>query len=197
MSHHSKLSDLTLEALKESLYAAETLISFSKKSDPEIWGTLDNGCLGYPAAILLFSYIETIGCVYTNRSREKSFMVLREPIFESQNISEPNCKSLYGTYRNTLVHNLSLPKHVHLQVDYNNPTSFNVANTGRKNEAVINSINLFALLNLCKRSFEKVKLDFEKKSAVSEIMKNISFKDLQNSDPPFDTTITPSGNCTI
>lgn len=193
MARHNNLASLNYEALKECLKAAEMLISYSKQSEPELWGEKDNGCLGYPAAILLFSYIEAIGCIYVNRGNGNSFKVLREPIFDSQPISEYLCRMIYETYRNKLAHNLALPENVFLQVDLNNKTVFNISNTGKNPKEAVNSINLYALLELCKQTFDRLPAAFEEKFRESEPMKFVTNKNLSKSNPPFSVGTNPSG----
>lgn len=187
MAIHSNLPKLNYAALGETLLAAEILIAYDKTKHPEMWGN-DTGCLGYPAAILLFAYIESVGCIYINRGNGNSFKVLREPLFESQHLSEPLCKMLYETYRNKMVHNIALPKNAYLKIDANDPQPFTISG----NE--INAINLCALLSLCQKSFKNLKKVFDEKFATSEPMKNVAHKDLAKTNPPNATT-SPSGHC--
>ncbi len=196
MSYHKKISQLNFEAISEVLLSAEKLIGYQKYTEPNIWNKDDNGCLGYPAAILLFAYIESIGCIFVNKSGESSFTVLRNPLFGNQPISEFACKSAYSIYRNKLMHNLCLPRNARFYSDHNNPTVFDVANTGKKKQEVVTAVNLFALLTVCKISFEKLKVEHETLFDSSRIMSFISNSDLpDNSATKFNSYITPSGVC--
>jgi hypothetical protein len=196
MSLHKKLSQLNIEALREVLLATEKLISYQKNTEPHIWNHEDNGCLGYPAAILLFAYIESVGCILLDDSGEKSFIVLRHPVFGNQPISESGCKSVYKIYRNRLMHNLGLPKNARLFSDHNNLNAFDVANAGKKKQEVVTAINLYALLYICKSSFEKLKEKHEAHLDSSRIMSFISNDDLENNiNTQFSSTVTPSGIC--
>jgi len=192
MSIHTIPSEQTLAALREDLYAAEMLISFSKKSDIKEWGN-DIGCLGYPAAILLFSFIETMGCILIGKSDSESFYVLREKEFENQDIDKPILKTMYETYRSKLIHNSSLPEHAYLQNDQESKSAFTIAQTGRDKTDAINGVNLYALLCLCKRAFEKLPSNLEETVFLSRPMKKVGEKNLLKSEPPINPS-NPSGN---
>jgi hypothetical protein len=189
MAIHPNLSKLNYAALREVLVAAEILVSYDKTSDAKTWGT-DAGCLGYPAAILLFAYIESVGCIYVNRGNGNSFKVLREPLFESQGISERLCTMLYETYRNKMVHNIALPQNAYLKIDKTDPTPFTFSASNDE----ITAVNLHALLLLCQRSFQNLQTTFDEKFAESDPMKYVSYKNLSKSTPPSAST-SPSGHC--
>lgn len=118
MSQHTSITEFNKEAIREALYSAELLINFRKNTDLNTWDKNDNGCLGYPAAILLFAYIETAGCIELNKKYGQAFKVLRTELFDYQTIPENLCEPLYQTYRNKLSHNLILPKEAFLQIDF-------------------------------------------------------------------------------
>jgi hypothetical protein len=189
MAIHPNLSKLNYAALNETLIASEILISYDKISDTKMWAG-DTGCLGYPAAILLFAYIESVGCIYINRGNGNSFKVLREPLFESQSISERLCIMLYETYRNKMVHNIALPQNAYLKIDKGDPHPFTIS--ADKDE--ITAVNLCALLSLCQRSFKNLSSTFEEKFATSDPMKYVAYKNVSRTTPPNITT-SPSGHC--
>ncbi|MBS1595580.1 MAG: hypothetical protein JST90_14790 [Bacteroidetes bacterium] len=193
MSRHNSLKDLSYEALSETLCAAEILIGYDKGSIKGRWSEGDNGGLGYPAAVLLFSFIETVGCIWINKGKGNSFKVLREPIFGSQPLSEHLCTMVYATYRNKLAHNLALPQNVYLQIDDKDPRAFNVTNTDKGGKEAVNAINLHALLVICKRAFESLPEVFDEKFGKADQMKYIGAKDLEKSEPPFAFIRNPSG----
>lgn len=86
---------------------------------------MTNGCLGYPAAILLFSIIDSIGSYFRNDRNFKIlidskmttidsegwqyFKVLNSKYF-NQNLSEKSIKTIYTKLRSYLTHNSVLGK---------------------------------------------------------------------------------------
>ncbi len=195
MSLHTSVIELNKEAIKEALYAAELLIKFRKNSDWNSSDKNDNGCLGYPAAILLFAYIDAAGCIFFNKQKGHSFTVLRTELFDSQkNLSDPLCLSLYTTYRNKLVHNLVLPKEAFLQIDINSKEPFGINPNGKKGKPEINSINLFALLEICKKSYIKLEKIIDERLMSATHIKDLPNYDLKAYAVNVRMDATPSGD---
>ena len=139
MAIHPDLKSLILESLPEYLHVAEYCVKFRKDS---AWGREQaGGCLGYPAAVMLFSIVDTIGSFYRGRTdlsiaiSGKSvhirgdgfqhFFVLNSE-FYGQNLDKPTIVRLYGDFRSLLVHNASLAPSSFLVNDPTVSTAFPV-----------------------------------------------------------------------
>jgi hypothetical protein len=87
----------------------------------------DGGCLGYPAALLLFSVVDTIGSFHRGRSDmqmliDGKLMQIRSGGFQhfyilnaeyyGQTLTQKDIKQLYDNFRSLLTHNAVLaPSH--------------------------------------------------------------------------------------
>jgi len=124
MALHLTPSSMLKESLKETLEAAKFCSNY-RKTD-EKWGEFKTGgCLGFPAAILLFSIIDTIGSYFRgdgdieilidskNSTIEKDgwqhFKILNSKYF-NQVLSQEYIKTLYSKFRSYLAHNSVLGK---------------------------------------------------------------------------------------
>jgi len=111
---------MVLEALEEHLFAIDWLLRY-KKIDPSIWNNANGGTLGYPAALLLFTIVDTIGSYYrksdlkleitvdgTKRAIDeegyKHFLILNSHYF-NLSLSAFEIQNLYNMARSKLVHN--------------------------------------------------------------------------------------------
>lgn len=120
---------------------AEYCVKFRK--DPA-WGPEQaGGCLGYPAAVMLFSIVDTIGSFYRGRTDLKiaiggkpaeirrddfqHFFILNSE-FYGQSLDEPAIKRLYDNFRSLLVHTASLGPSSCLWNDPNVSDAFPVVN---------------------------------------------------------------------
>jgi len=154
MAVHPDIKSLLRESLPQYLKVAECCVSRQ---------------FGYPAAILLFSIIDTIGSYYRNntnftiiidgKSRQikkdgiQHFYVLNSDYY-GLNITEKQIKKIYDNIRSLLVHNASLaPGHFLISTPGVDP--FPINNTNQ-------CINLDALLELSKK-------------AVTSFIKNIDY----------------------
>jgi hypothetical protein len=107
------------ESLDETLEAAKFCSDY-KKTDQK-WGDFaTGGCLGYPAAILLFSIIDSIGSYFRkndeieiiidrkkdriNAAGWEHFKILNSKYF-NQSLSSDFLKKLYTKFRSCLTHN--------------------------------------------------------------------------------------------
>jgi hypothetical protein len=121
MAIHPDLKSLIRESLMEYLHVAEYCVSFRKDS---AWGLeQDGGCLGCPAAVMLFGIVDTIGSFHRNKpdfkitiggksvgikgDGFKHFFILNSMFYE-QTLNERTIKLLYDNFRSLLVHNASL-----------------------------------------------------------------------------------------
>ncbi len=122
MAIHSDTASMLKESTLEMLYTANYCISYRKGSEWEI--NQFGGCLGYPAAIILFSIVDTIGSFYEgnknfkiqvdgknqtiNNNGFEHFYILNSNYF-NQNLSGEIIKKIYQNFRSLLTHNLTLP----------------------------------------------------------------------------------------
>jgi hypothetical protein len=121
MAIHPDLRSLIRESLPEYLLVADYCATFRKDStwpQPQA-----GGCLGYPAAVMLFSIVDTIGSFYRGRTdlnmliggkarhirgdAFQHFFVLNSEYY-AQALDEPTIKRLYDNFRSLLIHNASL-----------------------------------------------------------------------------------------
>lgn len=108
---HDTPASMLKESLIENLTVVEYCLSYRKQ---------DNGCLGYPAATLLFSIVDCIGS-YFRKNKDfkiridgkqrfidsdgyKHFYILNSTYFEQQ-LPEEAIKILYAKFRSLLTHN--------------------------------------------------------------------------------------------
>jgi hypothetical protein len=94
MAQHPNSESLTIEVVEEYLATAKYCLDFVK---PET-----GGCLGYPATLLLFCVINTMGG-YMIREKEP-FRVLNTQLF-GLNLNPAQIKQIEKWYRNLLAHN--------------------------------------------------------------------------------------------
>lgn len=167
MNKKLDFNDLSREALNEMLEAVEYCISYRKK-DHEKWAdSTFPGCLGIPAAILLFSIADAIGSYH--RDRNKSFVVeidgapqaldnkakhlyiLNSKFYGYQRLSSNELDVLYKNYRSILTHNLGLPSSHILILD---PTGNKLIEKkqGAQNDNWVLNLNVF--FDLTKKAAE-------------------------------------------
>lgn len=121
MALHKKVDEHVIENLKEFLKLAEIGLS-TRKADLDGDMVKDEGCLGSPAAVLLFSIIDAIGSYHrgdrdlkvTNHRRpyidddgRVHFFVLNSHYF-GQNLTGQEVQYLYSQYRSDLIHNAAV-----------------------------------------------------------------------------------------
>jgi hypothetical protein len=121
MATQFDLKSLLRESVHEYLFVADYCVQFQKDS---AWPQREvGGCLGYPAAVMLFSIVDTIGSfhqgdaglnlVIDGKSRDirnegfQHFFILNSDYY-GQSLEEAAIKKLYDNFRNLLVHNASL-----------------------------------------------------------------------------------------
>lgn len=123
MGIHRDLPSLIRESLPEYLEVAEYCVTTEKPAPPGRRA----GCYGYPAAVMLFSIVDTIGSFYKGRSDlkieisgkpmritrdgDQHFYVLNSEYY-GQSLDQRTIEKLYKNFRSLLVHNASLaPSH--------------------------------------------------------------------------------------
>jgi len=111
MALHETPASMLRESLNENLKVVEYCLAYRKE---------DNGCLGYPAATLLFSIVDSIGSYFRKNKNVKiqingklrfidsdgfkHFYILNSPYF-GQQLPEEAIKILYAKFRSLLSHN--------------------------------------------------------------------------------------------
>jgi len=126
MAIHSSTHSLIHEAMNEYLNIAHHCIMTGKPA---------GGCYGFPAALLLFSIVDTIGSYYRGNANfsvkidgkdlkvdgdgKKHYRILNSS-FYNQNLSLKDIEKVYNYYRCLLVHNSALPPNHFLNIG--NPT---------------------------------------------------------------------------
>ena len=121
MALHQKVDDHVIENLKEFLKLAEIGLS-TLKADLEGDMAKDTGCLGAPAAVLLFSIIDAIGS-YHRKDRTLKIKNHRRPFIDDdgyvqffilnshyfgQDLTGQEVIYFYGQYRSNLIHNAAV-----------------------------------------------------------------------------------------
>lgn len=99
------LENIVFEALVENLMVSRYCINFRK--DPEKWKR--EGCYGFPAAILLFSIVDTIGSYIIGGKTREHFNIFNNPDYYNLSLPEEDIDELYKNYRSLLTHNGALP----------------------------------------------------------------------------------------
>ena len=113
MAIHNSISNMVREALIEMYFVAEYSILFRK--DEKIWNS--NGCYGYPAAVLLFSIADSIGSYVLNTNNvERHFEILFDKKYYGFDLSKSDTDNIYKYYRNSLIHNSSMPINTYLDI---------------------------------------------------------------------------------
>ncbi|MEB2786398.1 hypothetical protein [Algoriphagus persicinus] len=116
---HSSPSEMLLESLDEILFSARQCLDY-RKTNSSIWPKPHaiGGTLGFPATLLLFSIVDTIGSYYDNLEvpcdgkritikpdKVKShFYILNSHLF-NLNLSEVDFEQIFSAIRNKLSHN--------------------------------------------------------------------------------------------
>jgi hypothetical protein len=195
-THFDKFS-LHVEAMRESLEAAKLLVNYNKEQNSHSWDRAQ-GCLGYPSAILLFSFINAYGNLFYSETihgikintDKKTFAILNSDYFSNQNISSAAIEDLYESFRSKLTHNLALPKNYVMKQQ--SPTSrwFELSENN-KGESIISTIYLVDLLELCDFAFNKIKDEHKKQFESSKKTNDIKYKDLKSN--PTIMTVNSSG----
>jgi len=117
---HITPKSMVLEALEEHLFTVDWLLRY-KKIDPQMWKNANGGTLGYPAALILFTIVDTIGSYYRKSDLKleitvegtkrvidedgyKHFFILNSHYF-NLSLSAFEIQNLYNMVRSKLVHN--------------------------------------------------------------------------------------------
>lgn len=158
-------NDLSREALNEVLEAVEQCILYRKKEHEQWADSTFPGCLGIPAAILLFSIADAIGSYHRDKrfvieidgapqpldNKAKHLYIFNSKFYEYQQLSSNELDVLYKNYRSILTHNLGLPGSHILILD---PTGNKLIEKkqGPQNDNWVLNLNVF--FNLTKKAVE-------------------------------------------
>lgn len=192
MAKHNSISELQLAAMQETLDACRILLADENLSNALFLSNdkFVNTCrYGYPAALLLFSFIDAVGSLHDIGKYKKSFRVLNTDIFGSQNLSIKACDNLYDKYRSELSHTLILPHNTFLIYSSELPQAFILP---QNNQNEIQQVNLYQLYNLCVVAFQKFREKHTDIFSKSKALEHILSKGLLLSSEPVDCT-NPSG----
>lgn len=164
MNKKLDFNDLSREALNEMLEAVEYCISYRKKEHEQWVDSTFPGCLGIPAAILLFSIADAIGSHYrhkefkirgTNKMQKmkttvEHFFIFNSDLYDNQILSREEISVLYDIYRSKLTHNLGLPSFYFIELN----TKSNKLLEEKQNAQGENYwvLNLYEFLNLTKNA---------------------------------------------
>jgi hypothetical protein len=185
MAIHSNLTSLLGDSLKEYLDVAEACIKsikpiadgvsvcapaasgWSERVGSRDWSNhQEPPCFGYPAALLLFSIVDTIGSYhhdlpgYGVEVDSKRQPIPKRPLwnyfyilnsdFYKQKLTGNEIKTLYFKYRCLLTHNAALAQDRFLENLPSNPDPFPL-------DGCIRRVNIAAFLNVSKKAVSKFK----------------------------------------
>lgn len=171
MGISTSLQEVSLEAMREIVRAANILLPVYDldHSQQELYPGQPR--MGYPAATLLFCFIENVGHLLTTRKigPRESFEILREPVFENQPLTKNQCQKLYDDYRCRLCHNVILPKGFLIDCNPFDSTIFYISD-----KDFVASVNLYALLQLCTKVMDKIGGDHDRYFSKSFAMRRIN-----------------------
>ena len=166
MNKKLDFNHLSREALNEMLEAIEYCISYRKKEHEQWADSTFPGCLGIPAAILLFSIADAMGSHYRHkefkirgknkmqkmRNTDEHFFIFNSALYDNQLLSREEISVLYDIYRSKLTHNLGLPSFHFMEL---NPNSNKLVEEKQKEQGENYWVlNLHVFLNLTKKAVE-------------------------------------------
>lgn len=188
MALHTTPASMLKESLDETLEAAKFCTDY-KKVDLK-WGQYNTGgCLGYPAGILLFSIIDSIGSYYRknnnfqmevdskfesiNADGWEHFKILNSKYF-NQNLSANFLKALYNKFRSSLTHNSVLGKDTLMIPNNESIPELNLKETAfaMNKESDIHMLFIKELYHLCENAVEEFKKDIDSVVPTSKQGKN-------------------------
>jgi hypothetical protein len=152
------------ESMLEILLAAHNCIAFDKRRVIG-WTAGSQGCLGYPAAILLFSLVDAIGSYYEGTSitfpdgsttliqyPSHHFYVLDAAHFDLS-LTKDEITSIYSAYRCLLTHNNVLASGHSIDIGSESDQPF-LTNVDESDKAFVERVNLLPFLTLCTSAVE-------------------------------------------
>ncbi len=109
MAIHSNHQAMLKESLPEMYLTAKYCIEFRKEDT--------QGCLGYPAILLLLAIADSLGSyIIDTNNVKKHFAILNHPDYYNIRLSDEDIEIIYSKYRNLLNHNAVLAGNVVLGI---------------------------------------------------------------------------------
>lgn len=191
MNKKLDFNDLSREALNEMLEAVEFCISFRKKEHDQWADSKFPGCLGIPAAILLFSIADAIESYHRGNSelivsvdgkkgtikKTQHLYILNSKFYGDQRLTGDELNDLYEKYRSILTHNLGLPGSYFLVVDNANHKLFEEKQNPQGEKCKVLNLNVF--LNLTRNAVDMFLPESKEIIKDSHVVKtDVAMKDL-------------------
>lgn len=189
---HKQRSQI-VAAINESLKIADCCLHFSKETGDTQDDYVEQ-CYGYPAAILLFCIIDTIGAYRrgkkdnilvgsrscTIKQKHEHFYILNHANYFNCNLSQTEIDSLYKIYRSRLIHNHALPANYFLTSCKNSNHPFISDDKG--NVIQVNIVQLFICVSKAVELFIDWFLNEETNNTIGVIseLKNINITNHNN-----------------
>lgn len=165
MAKHPNTQSMLRESLKEMIFVAEYCITYRKDATWEV--NQFGGCLGFPAAIMLFCIADTIGSFYEGNGNFKikineqdkvikkdnfqHFYILNSDYYRL-NLSEEFIKIIYKRFRSSLVHNLTLSPGYSLSIESDDKPPFEIRENSDPNMV---NVHLKPFLKMTQIAIEK------------------------------------------
>lgn len=170
----SEENKMLQEALEEMIFLSAQGIMYRKNSS---WTISQEGCLGYPSAIILLSIVDSIGKYFVGKDLKinidgnvvtinderpiyKRFYILNS-IYYGQNFSDNEIKLIYSKYRNALVHSATVDPGNFIDIGDKSNKAFEIKEI---NGQSIPFINLVPFWHLNKKAVEKLLGDLNEKN---------------------------------
>jgi len=139
------------ESLTEMIQVAEYCVNYQK--NPKDWG--NEGCYGYPAAILLFAIADSIGSyVIGGKTNRDHFNIFNQKDYYNLNLDKKSIDIIYKRYRCLLTHNAVLATNAFLDIGDDSSPVFSIRDN-------ICCIYLKPFLQITKMALEKFLRDVE------------------------------------
>lgn len=178
MALHNSIQEMLNESMNELLLSARICLDHKKDN---------GGCLGYPAAISLFSIVETIASAYSKRDGTGSltvtipdcpspkpikgtddhFFILNSKYF-NQNLTQPVIQDVYKYYRSRLVHNAFILKNRFLEKGKPTDSPFIIADN-QSGGKYLAKINLEAFYSICESAVPVFLNDIKQPAFTAEV----------------------------
>lgn len=195
---------MTNDSIKENLVAVKYCLDFDK-SDKANWPEGGNGCLGFPALILLSSVIDTMGSYFrggaatflvdgTNRTINTvndHFLVLNHNTLFKLTLSGTSIYDFYKKYRSPATHNNTLPPNTALDIGKVTDDVFEINSAGE-----LTLIRLKPLYTKTVEAFEKFSYYLQSGSWSEDHAVQKDLKSRANASPTSTQSISLSGTGT-
>ena len=143
MAEYNDEKSMMRDALQEMIEVARYCIEFEKNKDSRWIG--DEGCYGFPGALLLLSIVDALGTIIVSGSTANHFKILNHRDYYDLNLSNKEIDALYKDYRCRLSHNARISKFVVMHPGNDKISVLEYYNDGRL------QLNLFPFLYLSEK----------------------------------------------